>query len=93
MRTIYRYVVPVDDQVHEHKLTSAPMCVANGPHEPRDVEFWAEHDDELPEWNVPFQVVGTGHAVPDGASYVGSAPRTREGLVWHLYTWPGQVPS
>jgi hypothetical protein len=91
MRTIYRYKVPVDDLVHEHKLTGRLLSVANGPGEPRDVEFWAEHDDTLPEYAFKFLVVGTGHPVPEGGTYVGTAPRTREGLVWHLYSWPAKV--
>lgn len=49
------------------------------------VEFWAEHDDAKPEELRTFVIVGTGHPIPDGATYVGTAPRTREGLVWHLY--------
>lgn len=90
-RSVFRYVVPVDDQVHEIKLTGKPLAVDNGPREPRDVEFWAEHDDSQPEHAVKFLVVGTGHSVPEGGTYVGTAPRTREGLVWHLYSWPAKT--
>jgi hypothetical protein len=49
------------------------------------IEFWAEHDfDKLPVSRT-FVIVGTGHIIPDGAVYRGTAPRTPEGLVWHLF--------
>lgn len=45
-------------------------------------------DDAKPETLRTFVIVGTGHQLPDAAVYVGTAPRTREGLVWHLYELP-----
>jgi hypothetical protein len=90
VRTIYRWVVPVDDQVHEIKLTGKPVHVANGATS-AEVEFWAEYDDAQPEHAVKFLVTGTGHPVPEGATYAGTAPRTREGLIWHLYYWPAKT--
>ena len=86
-RQIFRYTVPVDDQPHVIHLTGDPLHVANGV-TLDEVEFWAEHDMDAPEYPAAFQVVGTGHPLPDGALYVGTAPRTREGLVWHLYRLP-----
>jgi len=56
------------------------------------IEFWAEHDESKPAVPRTFMIVGTGHRVADGAVYVGTAPRTREGLVWHLYELPGRQP-
>jgi hypothetical protein len=90
MKTIYRYTVPVDDQVHEIRLTGRPVYVANGATS-AEVEFWAEHDDDLPEHAVKFRVTGTGYPVPEDWTYAGTAPRTREGLVWHLYSWPAKA--
>ena len=86
-RTVYRYTIPVDDQSHVIRLTGDPLHVANGA-TLDEVEFWAEHDDEALEYPAAFQVVGTGQPLPEGAVYAGSAPRTREGLVWHLYRLP-----
>jgi hypothetical protein len=83
-RQVFRYKVPVDDQPHVIRLTNDPLHVANGA-TPDEVEFWAEHDTGAPEYPAVFQVVGTGQPLPEGARYVGTAPRTREGLVWHLY--------
>jgi hypothetical protein len=86
-RQVFRYVVPVDDRPHVIHLTNDPLHVANGM-TLDEVEFWAERDMDAPEYPAAFQVVGTGHPVPDGARYVGTCPRTREGYVWHLYRLP-----
>lgn len=83
-RRMYRYVVPVDDRPHLVLLTSSPVHVANG-RTLKEVEFWAEHVSGAPEVARAFQVFGTGHPLPDNARYVGTCPRTREGIVWHLY--------
>lgn len=83
---IYRYEVPVDDQPHTFKLTKGDLgrvrYVAGNLF---TVEFWAEHWDGVPEGEVTFRVFGTGMEIPAEAQYAGTAPRTREGLVWHLY--------
>jgi hypothetical protein len=84
MRTIFRYVIPVDDEWHSVKMTGLPVHIANG-RTPDEVEFWAAHDDSQPSTESRFRVFGTGHPLPDRAVYVGTAPRTQEGLVWHLY--------
>ncbi|OLT13036.1 hypothetical protein BJF79_03815 [Actinomadura sp. CNU-125] len=87
---IYRYVVPVDDAPHTIHLTLAhagygPLHVAATNDE---VEFWAVHSDEYPDQPYTFQVVGTGHPLPPGAQWRGTAPRTPDGLVWHLVELP-----
>lgn len=53
--------------------------------------LWALVDDEAAQEQRRFQVVGTGHAVPQGAAYVGSwdaAP-----FVWHVVELPMPVPD
>jgi hypothetical protein len=87
-RTMYRYVVPVDDQPHEFTLTGDPVAVAATAASDA-VEFWAEHDDRDGRCDRAFQVFGTGHPIPDGAVWVGTCPRTDLGLVWHLYELVG----
>ena len=79
-RQVFRYTVPVDDQPHVIHLTNGATL--------DEVEFWAEHVMDAPEYPATFQVVGTGHPVPDGALYVGTCPRVH-GLVWHLYRLAG----
>lgn len=83
LRRMLRYEVGIDGRV-SHELTGDPVHVgalACG----AGVEFWAEHDEGQPVRRRTFQVVGTGHPVPPGAQWAGTAPRTPEGLVWHLY--------
>jgi phosphate/sulfate permease len=82
-RRMLRYEVGIDVPV-THCLTGSPvhvgaMACGSG------VEFWAEHDEAEPERRRTFQVFGTGHVLPDGAWWAGTAPRTPAGLVWHLY--------
>jgi hypothetical protein len=52
------------------------------------VEFWAEHDEGKPVRERAFRVFGTGNALPPLARWIGTTPRTREGLVLHLYEIP-----
>lgn len=88
MRAVFRYQVPVDDGVHKIPMTSDPLPVVANSENTRDgqwaVEFWAEHDDDADKTERLFRVFGTGHPLPDGAAYIGTAPR-RSGLVLHLY--------
>lgn len=53
--------------------------------------LWALVDDQAALETRRFQVVGTGHPLPDGAAYVGSwdaAP-----FVWHVFEMPTAVPD
>ena len=86
-RAMYRYQVSLDGPV-EIALTGNPVAFA-APRARDGVEFWAEHDDSRPVVPRTFMIVGTGHPILDGASYVGTAPRTPEGIVWHLYELTG----
>lgn len=87
-RRIFRYTIPDDGQEHTVRLTSEPLHVSTG-QLIDEVDFWAEHDDDALEYPATFQVVGTGHPIPQGAAYTGTCPRTR-GLVLHLYRIPTQ---
>ena len=80
---MYRYQVGLDGPVMIG-LTSDPVsfgALDGG----AGIEFWAEHDDAKPEVARTFVIAGTGQHIPAGASYTGTAPRTSEGLVWHLF--------
>lgn len=82
-RAVWRYQVSVDGP-ETIGLTGDPVAFGALSYS-AGIEFWAEHDDAKPEVPRTFVIVGTGHRIPDDAVYVGTAPRTREGLVWHLY--------
>lgn len=86
-KTIYRYVVPVDDRAHIIATMGDPVAVAIVGHE--YMEFWAEYQKGAGVKERVFQVFGTGHPVPDGANYVGTGQRTNLGLVFHLYELEG----
>jgi hypothetical protein len=88
-RRMFRYVVPVDDEPHVFVLWHDPVAVAGGFGE---VEFWAESTMGAPTSRRAFQVFGTGHFLPPGARWVGTCPRTPEGLVWHLYEVVATMP-
>lgn len=85
-RSVYRYQVGLDGP-ETIGLTGDPVAFA-ALGDSAGIEFWAEHDDAKAAVPRTFVIVGTGHRIPDGAVYVGTAPRTRLGLVWHLYEMP-----
>lgn len=82
---MFRYWVPVDDRWHEIGLTGDPVAVAAA--SSREVEFWAEYEDDGLMVDRQFRVYGTGHPLPrpEDARWVGTCPRLPNGLVWHLY--------
>jgi hypothetical protein len=85
-RRMFRYVVPLDDQPHEFGLSHSPVAVATvSGNLGHVVEFWAESTKGAPEVKRAFQVFGTGQPLPDDARWVGTCPRSPDGLVWHLY--------
>jgi hypothetical protein len=86
MRTVYRYVVPVDDRPHQIDLRG-PL-VAVGCRQVNAVEFWAIWDASTPETTHTFQVYGTGQPDVEG-SYCGTAVAPADYLVWHLFELGG----
>lgn len=79
-QTIYRYEVPVDDQWHDFDLSGEVVCVA-ARQGPEVVEFWARVYSSYAE-KRRFRVFGTGHALPEDVSHIGTA--LVGPLVWHL---------
>jgi hypothetical protein len=83
IRRMLRHEVGIDGPV-KIALTGDPVLVAALAYE-SGVEFWAEYDEAKPVRERAFQIFGTGHHLPPGARWAGTAPRTPSGLVWHLY--------
>jgi hypothetical protein len=86
---IFRYEIPITGKpvsiaMHGPILTGQleywPGMDAVEPH----VIFWGLHDDDAQEATRTFLVIGTGWVIPEGARYVGTAPRGADELVWHL---------
>ncbi|HMH92544.1 MAG TPA: hypothetical protein VK586_15840 [Streptosporangiaceae bacterium] len=88
-RRMLRYEVGIDGWT-THGMTGEPVHVGALGYG-SGVEFWAEHDEAKLPRERTFQVFGTGHVLPPGARRAGTAPRTREGLVWHLFEFPAGI--
>lgn len=86
LRAMLRYELPVDGTDHVFRLASHPRRVEMSETRLDLVEFWAEGYPDDPGEGVVrrFRVYGTGHPLPEGARWWGTAAR-RFGLVWHLY--------
>lgn len=92
-RRMLRHRIYVTGQPQTRNIHSDPVhaegerlgVAENAPHV---VDFWAEGSLEEAGTDRTFLVVGTGHPIPDGAVYRSTTPRTRDGLVWHLYEIP-----
>lgn len=80
MQRVLRWDVPVDDDWHPIGTGRAVHVAARGHRKrPGDlVEVWTLEDGpDTGPWEVPTRlvtVVGTGHAVPAGSYYIGTAP-------------------
>jgi hypothetical protein len=77
---ILRYEVPVDGWFHTLELCGCDILHV-GCRDRGVVEFWnLDHGEEAR--SRTFTVVGTGHEIPAGCRYVGTA--VVGPLVWHL---------
>lgn len=84
MRIVYKYRIEVGIR---QKIVAKPPFIPIFVHEQDgEVTLWAEVGDSLsgePEITVEVMVIGTGHLVPPGFVYVGSA--MCGAFVWHVY--------
>jgi len=88
MRAVYRTEIPVDDRVHDLKLTGPILHVASRNY--HVVEVWHLHDDEQPATVLPVRVYGTGHQLGDEVDeFLGTALAAGGHLVWHLFKVAG----
>lgn len=86
---IFRYEVPVDGRWHI--VTSGPVLHV-GCRDEDFVEFWADAPEEgVVAETRHFRVFGTGHPMPDGLVYVGTAVAPGDRYVWHLVSDPWKV--
>lgn len=51
------------------------------------IYLWAEvpRDESIKKQRVSFCTIGTGHDIPDGYLYVGTAFEESTAYVWHVY--------
>lgn len=81
-RSIYRYVVPADDQWHEIALVADPVAATVT--SAGTVQFWAEVLDH-PATVRYFRLYRTGDRLPEDAVWRATCQRDFDGDVWHLY--------
>lgn len=82
-RPVWKYVVPVDDQPHTFDLPMGKPVLFAAVQYRLAVSFWVEVNPQEPTTPRTFRVFGTGHVVPWGWAYCGTA--LDGAFVWHLY--------
>lgn len=88
MRTIYKYQIdpempmPVTFTLPSDAIVVHVATEKTGSVEER-VSLWIEHDLDSPREERTFTLVGTGHNIPAGATYVGTA--IMPPFVLHVY--------
>lgn len=83
MKIVGRFVVPVDDAEHVHRMRGRVLYAGLARYD--RLEFWAETDTDDPGPERSFRAFGTGMSIPSNYRPVATAPRHHEtGLVWHL---------
>jgi hypothetical protein len=83
VKTVFRQLIPVDDQWHTLELSGPIIHVAARREDA--VEFWFIDDPAADPEMRAFRVVGTGQPLaPALAHHVGTAITPSGQLVWHL---------
>lgn len=92
--TVHKISVPVNDKAVPFDLPQDARIIHVGCQSPdaRWVSVW--YEVQLPIRSDAmvtrhFQVFGTGHVVPAGCFYIGTAIVPNKSIVWHVY----EVPS
>lgn len=89
MKTIFRYPIPLEVFLGSGRV-EIPMpkdakilhlaLQERAPHAP---SLWVELDEGDKNATRVFEIVGTGHTVPENGVYIGTWQQA--GYVWHLY--------
>ena len=86
--TVYKYEVPVSDVPWAVGMPIGAKILhvgVSGTDPMTTVWIWAEVARDVPTEIRSFQLTGTGHPVPDGLTYVGTAYEAMLPLVWHVW--------
>jgi hypothetical protein len=86
MRTIHKYVLPLQSQA-VIMLLSPHHQVVHVAEQHHELTVWIEIYKDEPRVKKRFYVVATGGAVPENATHRGTALMS-DGLVWHVYEEP-----
>jgi hypothetical protein len=83
MRTVFKYPLQLISGAQTIKMPYEADVVfvdmQNG-----ILTIWAEVDTEEEVIDRGFEVFGTGHSIPDGRTFVGTA-HSPDGYLWHVY--------
>lgn len=93
MRTVWKYIVP---RGSEGPLAPVPckgklLHVAIDPASTSPA-IWIEVDTDFAMEERRFGFFGTGHPIPEGWAYVGTA-HSAGGFVWHVYAVPTEFEA
>lgn len=96
MHTIWKVVVPIDDQVHEMSLPLPFKIVHVDMQEVLDtgaVAMWVKVVTDRPTMTRKFAVIGTGHdTYAHGPSeYIGTAKMAYGQVMWHVIEIVGPI--
>lgn len=91
MKRMLRWDVPIDGLPHEiyveGNIRTVGIRTIGDTY--RRLDLWSEVSaGSEPGHARILQVYGTGWEIPDTAVWLGTTPRTPDGLVWHLYEHP-----
>lgn len=82
-KVIHKHTVAINDDVTTHILPADAQIIHVGMQNGK-LCYWEEHSGNgLAMVLMQYRVVGTGHAIPLTADYIGTA--FDGGFVWHLY--------
>ncbi len=84
MKTIWKFEIPVQDEISEVLMPKGAKIVHVGSQpDRRNIALWAQVDSEAKKVIRRFKVYGTGHPLMAG-TYVGTV-LVGDMLVWHVF--------
>ena len=82
MKTIWKWEISLGNGTATMPVGAEILTVQMQNGEP---QMWAIVDPTARTHHRNFHVVGTGHEVPERATYIGTYQQPELGLVWHLF--------
>lgn len=83
MRTIWKYVVPIEDEIAVAMPNGARVLSVGTEGYAEHLAVWAEVDSAAPLVDVPLAIRGTGHPLREVGPYIGTVQAPP--FVWHIY--------
>jgi hypothetical protein len=85
MKTVYKYVLPIDDEVRIEMPAFAEVLSVGVQGE--NVCVWALVDPTIPKLHKTFRIAGTGHPITESEKwkFIGTVFLYGGGLVFHAF--------